>query len=481
MSISFPSQSIDKQCFEVQFPSIKACGVEALIKDPGFSLIKDSYYDIAQYDWVEKDYSTDFGKLAFQKPRGVFKPRSQESLLKFVELANKHKINITCRAQGHSIGGQVLCANSIVIDLKDSPKEFNFPDSDKKDTLVVSGHATWKEVLDFTLPHGLTVPVLTDYLKLSLGGTLNIGGLGGSSYRKGSQADNILALHILTLNGQILFCSKTENADLFHAALCSLGQICIILDVTLSVVESKEYTDCRLLYYRTPEQFFKDQHVLYAQHQVDHLKGFIQNQNNDLYYVIEAAVFHNKSEDDFSKPYEGLVPEKVETKKLSYVDFVGEVTQYVEILAQNKKLEVPHPWYGVLLPEDQVAEHLKLALDSPFLVNGDIIIIYPIDTTHLNQPFLIRPNGKTIYLLNILYNCSFMADANLNFSKIIEHNKTLYWDAARRGGCCYPPRAMPSMHDWELHFGKTWYSFCEMKAKYDPNKIRNLNIEEHTL
>jgi cytokinin dehydrogenase len=469
---SFPTVDLEKSLSLVK--TIQ--GAEALLMDQEFNAIKELYFDASQYDWVEKNYSTDFGKLVIQIPQGVFKPRSEQHLLKFIELANKHEVRITYRGQGHSTDGQTLC-NSIIIDHRDFPKQFRFTNL-SKDALIVSGHATWKELLDFTFKHQLTVPVVTDYLRLSVGGTLSIGGLGGSSFNKGSQADNVLALRILTFDGQILSCSKTENEELFHAALCSLGQMGIILNATLSLVKSKEHAYCRLLYYRNSELFLKDQLTLYSKGKIDHLKGFIQQQNDELYHVIEAAIFYNESSREHSEIYEGLCPDKIEERVVPYMDFVNEVTRFTEILEKENKWNVPHPWYGVLLPEDQIAEHLKKALESPFLTGSEPVLIYPLNTEYFQQPFFIRPHGKRIYLLTLLYNCSFLADANIDVAQVVEYNKTLYEDAVKRGGCCYLPRAMPSVHDWEIHFGKEWATFSKMKSKYDPHKIRSLNIAE---
>jgi len=44
--------------------------------------------------------------------------------------------------------------------------------------VVVEAGATWSDVLRTTLAQGKTPPVLTDYLELSVGGTLTVGGVG---------------------------------------------------------------------------------------------------------------------------------------------------------------------------------------------------------------------------------------------------------------------------------------------------------------
>ena len=69
---------------------------------------------------------------------------------------------------------------------------------------MVGAGATWRAVLGATLARGLTPPVLTNYLGLSVGGTLAVGGIGGTSSRYGMQTDNVLALDVVTGDGREL-------------------------------------------------------------------------------------------------------------------------------------------------------------------------------------------------------------------------------------------------------------------------------------
>ncbi len=66
----------------------------------------------------------------------------------------------------------------------------------ESDRVVVDAGATWSEVLAATLPRGLTPPVLTDYLGLSVGGTLVVGGVGGTISRFGLQSDNVVEMDV---------------------------------------------------------------------------------------------------------------------------------------------------------------------------------------------------------------------------------------------------------------------------------------------
>lgn len=55
------------------------------------------------------------------------------------------------------------------------------------DRVVVEAGATWSDVLRATLAQGKAPPVLTDYLELSVGGTLIVGGVGGTTSAFGAR------------------------------------------------------------------------------------------------------------------------------------------------------------------------------------------------------------------------------------------------------------------------------------------------------
>ena len=59
----------------------------------------------------------------------------------------------------------------------------------KPDRVVVDAGITWRDLLDATLARGLTPPVLTNYLGLSIGGTIAVGGIGSASSRHGMQTE----------------------------------------------------------------------------------------------------------------------------------------------------------------------------------------------------------------------------------------------------------------------------------------------------
>src|SRR5260370_7034813 len=96
------------------------------------------------------------------------------------------------------------------------------------DRVEVSSGVLWRTLLQATLARGLTPPVLPDYLDLSIGGVLSVGGIGGTSYRYGAIVDHVLELQVVTGMGELETCSPTHHRDLFETALAELGHFAII-------------------------------------------------------------------------------------------------------------------------------------------------------------------------------------------------------------------------------------------------------------
>ena len=65
---------------------------------------------------------------------------------------------------------------------------------------------------------------MPEVLTLTVGGTLSVGGTGETSCRFGAQVDHVLELDVVTRRGDLLTCSSSSNAELFHMVLAGLGQ-----------------------------------------------------------------------------------------------------------------------------------------------------------------------------------------------------------------------------------------------------------------
>ena len=104
----------------------------------------------------------DFGRLIHRQPRAVARPASSADIASLMRWAGSQGLKIAARGQGHSIYGRALSEDGIVIDMSklDAIRDL------QPDRMSVEAGTTWKSVLDAALSHGMTPPVLTNYLGL---------------------------------------------------------------------------------------------------------------------------------------------------------------------------------------------------------------------------------------------------------------------------------------------------------------------------
>jgi len=417
-------------------------------------------------------YAQDFGCMVSKTPKAVFMPPTVEVLQQFLQLANEYQLQITLRGKGNSAYGQAQVKDGVVIDLKNMEGLLKF-DSETALSVTCSAFKTWLEVTEFTKLKNKTIPVTVDNLDLTVGGTLSFAALGGTSYRCGSGSDNILSLDVVTLDGKFQTCSKTENSELFDAVLCGMGQFAIIINATIPLITAKKQANVYSISYDNSAQFFKDQQSLYDSQVFDHLKGSIRKKDGKWEYVIDAVSYYDEAEDQcITDKLTALSINQPNMQTMSYWESINQVTEFVKSLRDNGKLNAPHPWYNVLMPEQEIEAHVAKVLDTPYLTGTEPIIVYPMNSENFQQPLFIKPEGRTFYLLGVLYNTSFEAREDFPYDQVLERNKKLYLEAKEVGGCRYPVDAIPfTPEDWSIHYGEKWTIFRAFKEKYDPHYL----------
>jgi cytokinin dehydrogenase len=187
-------------------------------------------------DAARKAAADDFGHIVHETPMGVLLPGSADDVAATIRWTAQRNRRFAPQGQSHSTFGRSQARDGVVGDMS----TLRNVGPVLKDRVVVEAGATWSELLDLTLAHGLTPPVLTDYLELSVGGTLVVGGVGGTTSAFGVQSDNVVELEVVTGEGEKVTCSANSNADLFDAVRAGLGQVGVITRATLELVAAPE-------------------------------------------------------------------------------------------------------------------------------------------------------------------------------------------------------------------------------------------------
>lgn len=190
--------------------------------------------------------SSDFGRLHHTKPLAVIRPSGVDDISKVVKFAgNSTNLTVAARGNGHSINGQAMSDGGFVIDMQ-STENYAFSVKRLRGVAVadVSGGVLWEEVLKrCVLEYGLAPRSWTDYLGLSVGGTISNAGVSGQAFRYGPQTSNVTELEVVIGNGDIVTCSENQSSELFYSVLGGLGQFGIINRASILLQPAPEMVD----------------------------------------------------------------------------------------------------------------------------------------------------------------------------------------------------------------------------------------------
>lgn len=157
-----------------------------------------------------------------------------QELIKQAKLEGK-KISIA--GAQHSMGGHTIYPDGIVLDMKG----FHYMQLDSlQDILLVGSGALWSEIIPYLDRHYLSVAVMQSNNSFSVGGSISVN-CHGWQPNSPPIASTVESFRLINANGEIINCSRDENAELFSLVLGGYGLFGVILDVRLKVVPNKMY------------------------------------------------------------------------------------------------------------------------------------------------------------------------------------------------------------------------------------------------
>lgn len=333
----------------------------------------------------------DFGHIVHRQPIAVLKPGSVDDIIRMVRYAREQRLKISARGQGHTAFGQSQVDAGIVIDMS----TLNTAPVGAGVRVDVRAGVMWRDVLLATLPHGLTAPVITGYLGLSVGGTLSVGGIGGSSYRFGAQVDNVIELEVVTGEGRLEVCSASQKPDLFNAALAGLGQCAIIIRAALWLIPAHSNARVLNLFYADLHTMLQDERLLLTDGRFDELVGFVVPSPAGGWAMFIAAAYY------FTPPVEpvntdllaGLsyIPGLAQIVDIPYFAYANRVDALVDALKAAGRFDLPHPWFDVFVPDAEIDNYAGniLATLTPDDVGPDWpILVFPLKAERFTRPLL---------------------------------------------------------------------------------------------
>ena len=211
----------------------------------------------------------DFGKLERRVPLAVLTPRDQGELAACLQMCVAERLPIKIRGAAHSSGGQTLTDDGVVIDLRGLDRIL--ADSPSNETIRVECGLWWLPLCQHLHAQGRRPRILTDNWRVSVGGTLAVGGFGDTTHREGLQIASVRALTVMTLDGTR---HEVGPGDaLFDWALAGRGQLGVITEAVIATTRASYDLDGRVLAWRSVFDFLRDSRAITNEQRFDLLRA----------------------------------------------------------------------------------------------------------------------------------------------------------------------------------------------------------------
>jgi len=428
-------------------------------------------------------FRADFGRYVSSAPRAVLRPARTSDVSRMLTYCALYRIPVAMNGQSgpadhresHSNYGQALTDGGLQIDAS----TLGGVRSVGTGSAVVGPGATWAEVVTAALATGQTVPTLPDYLHLSVGGTVSVGGIGGNVQRFGLSSDLVREVEVVTGLGEVLRASRTRNSTLFDVVLAGGGQFGIITELVLDLVPAESTATITSLYYDDVATYVADQRVLLAAGVFDHHGGEIVRDETDTTwgYKIDVGTYHSTPQPpDRSALLDQLRDDRTrrETFSLPYEHWAFRVDEFADALLSSGHWEMKKPWLSLLVPGTVVEEFMAWA--EPQLTGADIgagfCLLAPMSAATVRTPnFVLPPSSDgTVFFFDLL---AFPHPGTTGLDEAVARNRRFYDKLVALGGKRYIIGAVPmSVLDWRQHYGLTRYlRLSVLKRLYDPRGI----------
>ncbi|MFI2613174.1 FAD-binding protein [Kitasatospora sp. NPDC018619] len=419
-------------------------------------------------------YAHDFGRLTTNPPYAVLNPAGPHDIAAIINYARRNNLKVAMNGQSgtgndlesHSNYGQAGVAGGIAI----NARALNRIHTITPTNATVDAGVTWAQLTDAALTHNLTPPCLTDYLHLSIGGTISIGGIGSTVHKHGLQADTVEAIEIVTGTGRILTATPTRNPDLFHTALAGAGQVGIITRATLKLVPAPTRALVLTLTYTDQHTFLTDQQTILNDGRFPSQIGeiLIQPNGQPPTYKIEAVAHYTTTPPNPTTLLTGLNPTTTQTTDTTYRDYTYRADTFADTIKNLGYWNSPKPWLSLFLPATTTPTFLNEALPqlTPDDIGPGLLLCYPFPTNKITHPLAITPNEPTTYLFDLLA----FPHPTTNPQPALTRNRNLYNRATQLGAKRYLVGAIPHMTptDWQHHYGPHYTTLTNAKNTYDP-------------
>src|SRR5215216_5546441 len=147
------------------------------------------------------------------RPAVIVRCRTTDDVVAALALARRAGLEVSVRGGGHNVAGRAVTEGGVMIDLAEMKGIAVDP---SRATATAEGGVIWGELNDAAARHGLAVTGGAVSATGIAGYTLG-GGLGWLMAKYGLATDNLLAVELVTAEGDVLEVDAASHPDLFWA------------------------------------------------------------------------------------------------------------------------------------------------------------------------------------------------------------------------------------------------------------------------
>ncbi|MFL6007492.1 MAG: FAD-binding oxidoreductase [Gaiellaceae bacterium] len=171
--------------------------------------------------------------LIDRRPAVIVRAQTTNDVVEALAFARRNGLEVSVRGGGHNAAGRAVTEGGVMIDLAGMKGISVDP---ARATATVQGGLLWAELNDAAAAHGLAVTGGAVSTTGVAGYTLG-GGLGWLMAKYGLAADNLLAVELVTAEGDVLRVDAASHPDLFWAVRGGGGNFGVATSFTFRLRE----------------------------------------------------------------------------------------------------------------------------------------------------------------------------------------------------------------------------------------------------
>ena len=216
-------------------------GVAFIARPAGFLIY--SYYKDKKAVKIERSgYTNDASHLNETKAGAIVKvsgavDEATTQISQLIKQAALQGKKISIAGAQHSMGGHTIYPDGIVLNMKG----FHYMKFDSlSNTLLVGSGALWSEIIPYLDKHKKSIAIMQSNNSFSVGGSISVN-CHGWQPNSPPIASTVESFRLINAAGEMMNCSRNENAELFSLVLGGYGLFGVVVDVKLKVVDNTMY------------------------------------------------------------------------------------------------------------------------------------------------------------------------------------------------------------------------------------------------